>query len=188
VIPETAPEAEPSLPAEENAAVAPAPRSTSTEDAFAALELVRGILEGLAYDNSHLTGTVEELSSELDEVYAKDEAPAAPVPAHTNGAELTRLRAQVAALMLEKGEILRDSRRITAEANGLAAEILTLQRKIERLQDDVRTERERANRARQLARSAGDPDDGAVLFTDPVEQFRHEGPRVGIPYPGLVQS
>lgn len=165
---------EPEQPLPEAEVPEPAPRKSSAEDAFAALELVRGILEGMAFENGHLTGTVEDLSTELDEVYAKESAPAAPVPAQTNGAELTKLRSQVAALLLEKREILTDSRRTAAEADALAAEVATLRRKIERLQDDVRTERERANHARQLARSVGEPDEGSILFTDPVEQFRHE--------------
>ena len=44
----------------------------------------------------------------------------------------------------------------------------------ERLRESVRTEQTRAARARQLSRDISAAADTGPLFTDPVEQFRHE--------------
>jgi hypothetical protein len=45
---------------------------------------------------------------------------------------------------------------------------------VERLRDDVRKERARADRARLMSRDIDDVTDSGPLFNDPAEQFRHE--------------
>jgi hypothetical protein len=98
-----------------------------------------------------------------------------PVPAPSSGgAELERLRAQVALLTRQKIDMIEDVSRANEDANSLAAENAALSQQVERLREDVRKERARADRARQLARDIEDVAETGPLFCDPEQQFRHE--------------
>ncbi|MFB9714050.1 hypothetical protein [Arthrobacter methylotrophus] len=159
--------------------VAPAPAATHQEapvtdftggDAFAALDAVRARLEHLSAENERLSSDLEDLLVE-----SVDEEAAIPVPSPAlGGAEVGRLRAQVALMTRERVDMLKDHRRAMADADDLAAENARMAHTIERLRDDVRKERARADRARQMSRDIDDVADTAPLFNDPAEQFRHE--------------
>lgn len=87
---------------------------------------------------------------------------------------MERLRSQVALLTREKTDMLGDHRRAMADADDLAGENVRLAHTVERLRDDIRTERARAARARQMSRDIPDVADDGPLFKDPDDQFRHE--------------
>ncbi|ACL42299.1 hypothetical protein Achl_4348 (plasmid) [Pseudarthrobacter chlorophenolicus A6] len=139
-------------------------------DPFTALDAVRSRLEHLSAENARLSGELEALL--LDSVAETDAAPL-PSPA-LGGAELERLRSQVALLTRERVDMLRDHRRAMSDADELAAENARMAHTIERLREDVRKERARADRARQMARDIDDVADTGPLFSDPEDQFRHE--------------
>ncbi|CAH0126103.1 hypothetical protein SRABI83_00081 [Arthrobacter sp. Bi83] len=155
-------------------ATAPSPAPATPEfaggDAFAALDAVRARLEHLSAENDRLSGELE--ARLLESVAEQTGAPLpSPVP---GGAEVERLRAQVALMTRERVDMLKDHRRAMADADDLAAENARLVHTVERLRDDVRKERARADRARQMSRDIDDVTDSGPLFNDPAEQFRHE--------------
>lgn len=151
-------------------AAAPAPAEPAAIDPFIALDAVRSRLEHLSSENARLSQELEDLL--LDSVAENDSAPL-PSPA-AGGPELDRLRSQVALLTRDRVDMLRDHRRAMSDADDLAAENARLAHTVERLREDVRKERARADRARQMARDIVDVTDTGPLFNDPEEQFRHE--------------
>lgn len=177
---------EPSSPPTEAAATAPPAETTTPEpptapetagtaapsglDPFIALDAVRSRLEHLSAENTRLSSELEDLL--LNSVVETDAAPV-PSPA-LGGAQLERLRAQVALLTRERVDMLRDHRRAMSDADDLAAENARMAHTIERLREDIRKERARADRARQMARDIDDVADTGPLFSDPEDQFRHE--------------
>lgn len=139
-------------------------------DAFAALDAVRARLEHLSAENDRLSSELENLL-----MGSVDEQADTPQPSPAlGGAEVGRLRAQVALMTRERVDMLRDHRRAMADADDLAAENARMAHTVERLRDDVRKERARADRARQMSRDIDDVTDTGPLFNDPAEQFRHE--------------
>lgn len=139
-------------------------------DAFAALDAVRARLEHLSAENERLSGELEDLLME-----SVDDQASTPLPSPAfGGAETERLRAQVALMTRERVDMLRDHRRAMSDADDLAAENARMAHTIERLREDVRKERARADRARQMSRDIDDVAETGPLFNDPAEQFRHE--------------
>jgi hypothetical protein len=167
--------AEPEAAASEPAAVparaeAPATADFTGGDAFAALDAVRARLE-------HLSGENERLSRELEDLLLEsaEEQSGTPLPSPAlGGAEVERLRAKVALMTRERADMVGDHRRAMADADDLAAENARLSHTVERQRDEIRTERARAARARQMARDIDDVAETGPLFNDPAEQFRHE--------------
>jgi hypothetical protein len=157
-------QAVPAVPAEEPAAqVVPA-------DPFAALDMVRSRLEHLSSENDRLS---RELKNILIDSAEEQERTRPPSPAFA-GAEVERLRSRVALLTREKADMIGDHRRAMADADELAAENTRMSHTVERLRDEIRTERARADRARQMARDITDVADDGPLVSDPEDQFRHE--------------
>ncbi|WP_259678336.1 hypothetical protein [Arthrobacter oryzae] len=161
------------VPAPVSASLRPAQAQGSATpaagDVFAALDMVRSRLEHLSADNEQLSRELEAL---LMESAAQDSTPL-PFPAFV-GAEVERLRSQVALLIREKADMLGDYRRAMVDADDLADENVRLAHTGERLRDEIRTERARAARARQMSRDITDVADDSPLFNDPENQFRHE--------------
>lgn len=155
------------------AAAGPSP--VSPEASLAALDIIRRGIEAMIENNAELTGQVSDLSSEIGEltVTAADKTPIPSVL--IQGAEVLRLRGHIDRLQGERAEILGDLRRTLDDADGLARELNAARTENQRLRDGVRTEKERASRARSMARANADDEAAESLaFTDPVEQFRHE--------------
>lgn len=162
----------PAEPAAEAAAEpeAPAAADLPAGDAFAALDAVRSRLEHLSAENERLSRELEDLL--MDSVEEQSTTPL-PSPAF-GGAEVERLRSRVALMTRERADMIGDHRRAMADADDLAAENARLIHTVERLRDEIRTERARAARARQMTRDIDDVADTGPLFNDPAEQFRHE--------------
>ncbi|QOD05969.1 hypothetical protein IDT60_20585 (plasmid) [Pseudarthrobacter sp. BIM B-2242] len=139
-------------------------------DPFAALDSVRARLEHLTAENARLSREITDL--QLDKV-AQTETSPVPMPSF-GGAENERLRAQVALLTRQKIDMIEDVSRANEDANSLAAENAALSQQVERLREDVRKERDRAARARQMAKDIDDVAETGPLFADPEQQFRHE--------------
>lgn len=163
-----APTPEPATEAAEP--VAPAAPEPAALDPFIALDSVRSRLEHLTAENTRLSREVKDL--QLDRASQVETGPV-PTPS-SGGAELERLRAQVALLTRQKTDMLDDVSRANEDANSLAAENAALSQQVERLREDIRKERVRADRARQLARDIEDVAETGPLFCDPEQQFRHE--------------
>jgi hypothetical protein len=146
--------------------VEPAP-AVRPDDAFAALESVRTRLE-------HLTAENQRLDRELAALQRETRTDA-PVPSPSmGGAELERLRAQVALMTRQKADMDDDLRTALADADDLAAENARLAHTVEGLREQIRIQQSRAARARQLSRDIAEVAEAGPLFTDPAEQFRHE--------------
>lgn len=137
-------------------------------DAFAALDAVHDHIENLTADNARLTRELQELRSAPAE-----EAIPLPSPAFA-GIEVARLRAETASQARQITELTEGRRRAMADADDLGAEVTLLSHTVERLRADVRTERDRADRARQAARETENVLQCGPAFLDPEEQFRHE--------------
>ena len=162
----------------ETPALRPAPDGVidHAELAHAALDSLRDSIDGILDANAMLQDTVDGLTAENARL-KEDPAPATgPIPLPVaNTAEIIRLTAHVQRLTDEKREMVEDMRRAIADADSLAAENSRLQIDVARLRDAVRTERERAARARSTARdNASDEAAESIAFTDPEAQFRHE--------------
>lgn len=166
--PEPVPDQQPtSAPVPDNAAVlTPEP----ADDVFASLDAVRARLEYLSADNSRLS---RELHGLLLADAASQESTPVPSPS-LGGAEIARLRAQVALLSRQKADMISDHRRAMHDADDLAAENTRFTHANEKLREQVRAERARADRARQLSRDIDDVSETGPLFNDPEAQFRHE--------------
>lgn len=152
----------------------PAPPSVPAADpggdAFAALDAVRSRLEHLSAENDRLSRELENLLME-----AAEEQTGVPLPSPAlGGAEVERLRSRVALMTRERADMVGDHRRAMADADDLAAENARLIHTVERLRDEIRTERARAARARQMSRDLDDVTDTGPLFNNPEDQFRHE--------------
>lgn len=148
----------------------PAVAEPAVLDPFIALDSVRSRLEHLTADNTRLTREIADLRLEK-----ATQVEAFPVPTPSlGGAELERIRSQVALLTRQKIDMIDDLGRANEDANSLAAENAALSQQVERLREDVRKERARADRARQLARDIEDVAETGPLFCDPEQQFRHE--------------
>jgi hypothetical protein len=148
----------------------PAAADFSDGDAFAALDAVRSRLERLSAENERLSRELENLLME-----SVEEQTTAPLPSPAmGGAELDRLRSRVALMTRDRADMIADHRRAMADADDLAAENARLIHTVERLRDEIRTERARAARARQMSKDIDDVADTGPLFIDPAEQFRHE--------------
>ncbi|MGW6174359.1 hypothetical protein ACWF5H_12770 [Arthrobacter sp. NPDC055138] len=139
-------------------------------DVASALELIRTTLHDLDETNRRLEAESAELR-----LRASNHKPAAPVPSPgASGAALDQAQRRVALLTRERIELVGDLTRALSDADALAAENTALVHENERLRESVRTEQTRAARARQLSRDISAAADTGPLFTDPVEQFRHE--------------
>ena len=153
--------------------------TSSAHEALAAIDAARHLIEATLGENErlradvrHLTDTVETLSEEIDSIHAKP--PTGPIPTVSpQTQEIARLNARIAGMHREKLEILEDQARVLGDADQLAAANAELTRVNERLREEIRTERERANRARQASQRNVDEPTGP-LFVDPADQFRHE--------------
>ena len=173
------PEPEPQIEQEPAAPVlppVPAEPADHAELAHAALDSLRNSIDGILDANAVLQDTVDGLTAENARL-KEDPAPATgPIPLPVaNTAEIIRLTAHVQRLTDEKREMVEDMRRAIADADSLAAENRSYQLDVARLRDAVRTERERAARARSTARdNASDEAAESIAFTDPEAQFRHE--------------
>ncbi|MET4143949.1 hypothetical protein [Arthrobacter sp. UYCo732] len=139
-------------------------------DPFSALDGVRSRLEHLSAENARLSRELEDLL--MDSAEEPDGIPL-PSPAMA-GVETERLRAQVALLTRDRADRIRDHRRAMSDADDLATENASLARTVKGLREDVRKERARADRARQMSRDIDDLTDPGPLFSDPEDQFRHE--------------
>lgn len=147
-----------------------APAADPGGDAFAALDAVRSRLEHLSAENDRLSRELENLLME-----AAEEQTGVPLPSPAlGGAEVERLRSRVALMTRERADMVGDHRRAMADADDLAAENARLIHTVERLRDEIRTERARAARARQMSRDLDDVTDTGPLFNNPEDQFRHE--------------
>lgn len=141
-------------------------------DAFAAWERVR-------LELATLTDTNRSLASENDALRCTTESSAtaqapSPVPtAAAGGADLERAHREIARLGRAHRDMLAAAFQSGRDADVLAAENAKLVQVNARLREDVRTERDRANRARQLSRESVQ-DTAAALFSDPGEQFRFD--------------
>lgn len=158
-------ESEPSL-------VAPSvvqPPVPAAEDVFTALDMVWDRLEWLSAENVRLAGELDEALREAAET--RDPAPA---PSPMGGAELERARQQIALMTRQRSDMIVDHRRAMADADELAAENLRMVHQVEKLREQVRTERTRADRARQMSGDITDAAETGPLFSDPADQFRHE--------------
>lgn len=140
----------------------------SYRDPFVALDAVHDHIENLTADNARLTRELEELKATPAE-----EAIPLPSPAFA-GIEVARLRAEVASQARQITELTEGRHRAMADADDLGAEVTLLSHTVERLRADVRTERDRADRARQAARETETVLRDGPAFLDPQEQFRHE--------------
>jgi len=149
--------------------VAPAADCTGG-DAFSALDTVRARLEHLSAENGRLSRELEDLL--MDSV---EEQISTPLPSPALGcAETERLRSKVALMTRERADMIGDHRRAMADADDLAAENARLVHTVEKLRDEIRTERARAARARQMTKDIDDVADTGPLFNEPEAQFRHE--------------
>lgn len=149
---------------------APEPAPEFAGDAFAAWERVRLELATLTESNQELAARNEALRCA-----AAEAAPLqSPVPtAVSGGAELDRAHREIARLDRAHRDMLAAAFKSGADADALAAENARLVQTNARLREDVRTERDRANRARRLSRESVQ-DTEAALFADPEEQFRFD--------------
>lgn len=144
----------------------PAPVALS-DDAFNALDAVRARLEHLTAENQRLGREIETLRLET-----RNDAPV-PSPSF-GGAEMERLRSQVALMNRDRIDMSDDLGRALADANDLAAENARISHTNENLREQIRIEQGRAARARQLSRDIADVTETGPLFAEPAEQFRHE--------------
>jgi hypothetical protein len=149
--------------------VAPAPGASlaAPDDAFGALDRVRGRLEHLTTENHRLGRELEALQLEV-----RNDSPV-PTPS-IGGAELERLRSQVALMTRDRIAMVDDLGRALADADDLAAENVRINRTNENLREQVRIQQGRAARARQLSRDIADVTETGPLFTEGSDQFRHE--------------
>ncbi|MCC3292587.1 hypothetical protein [Arthrobacter sp. zg-Y1110] len=150
----------------------------SAEASLAALDVVRRGLESLAGINTRLAGDVRELQDEIEELRSSPAQPAGAVPVPspvTSGTEVLRLRGHIERLQDERRDLLDDLQRAVRDADGLARDLLASRMENQRLRDGIRTEKERASRARSIAReNAADEAAESIAFMDPADQFRHE--------------
>lgn len=161
---------EPETPAVPEVTAVPKEATPEVIDPFVAWETVRKSLQDLSEANRALA----EENDQLRSTPAPLAEPAAPVPTPmSGGAELERLNREVARLERARRDALEDTRRANTDADTVAAENATLNQLVARLREDVRTERARATRARQVSRESPDAAP-ADLFNDPVEQFRFD--------------
>lgn len=137
------------------------------DDAFSALDAVRTRLEHLTAENQRLGRELKALKLE-----PRNDAPV-PTPS-VGGAELERLRSQVALMTRDRIDMVDDLGRALADADDLAAENARINHTNENLREQVRIEQGRAARARQLSRDIADVTETGPLFADPADQFRHE--------------
>ena len=150
--------------------------SSADDDVLAALDLVRSRFERASADRQRLGAERDDLEQQVEQLRgqlaqaAAAAAGAAPVPLAPEGA---RLHAQIAVLANEKREMTQDLRNAIEEADDLAAANSALQQQVKHLREAVRTERERANRARQASKDV-DVEAKRPLFTDPEQEFRHD--------------
>jgi hypothetical protein len=145
----------------------PAPAAQGA-DVFDALETIRKRFDELHDEVERLEGEIESLTAEPAPVTG-------PLPTvATDSAELVRARDQIALMTRQRIDMLADKRRAMIDADELAADNIRLTQQITRLREQVRTERARADRARQMTVDITDVAEAAPLFTDPADQFRHE--------------
>lgn len=163
---------EPTAEPEPDEQAAATPVSRPAVDAFSALDVVHDHIEDLTSKNESLTEEIDRLRLQLDGREAVQEAVPLPSPALA-GMEVARLRAEVAAQARQITDLTAGRRRAMADADDLGAEVTALSHTVERLRADVRAERERADRVRQVNRATDTPETGPA-FLDPEEQFRHE--------------
>lgn len=141
-------------------------------DAFAAWERVRLELATLTETNRSLTSENDALRCTAD--VSTQVLSASPVPtAVVGGADLDRAHREIARLDRAHRDMLAAAFQSGRDADALAAENAKLVQVNARLREDIRTERDRANRARQLSRESVQ-DSAAALFADPEEQFRFD--------------
>jgi hypothetical protein len=146
---------------------APVVSAALPDDVLGALDVVRVHLEQLTAENQRLGGELkaQQLETRND----------TPVPSPSfGGAELERLRSQVALMTRERIIMGDDLGRALADANDLATENARISHTNENLREQIRIEQGRAARARQLSRDIADVTETGPLFTDAGDQFRHE--------------
>ncbi|WP_422390185.1 hypothetical protein [Arthrobacter sp. N1] len=154
-------------PAEAEEPIAPpaASAAATTLTLDSALAFIRETFAYIQEDN-------DRLSEELDEVSARP--PTAPVPTpQAGGAELESLRAKLALVDRARIDALASAGRANRDFDEQSAQMAAMTRENERLREQIRVERERANTSRQISRAIDEPDSGPA-FVDPESQFRHE--------------
>ncbi|MHA7191089.1 hypothetical protein ACX80N_12445 [Arthrobacter sp. MDT2-16] len=114
----------------------------------------------------------DRLAAQLDDERSK--APATPVPAPSpGGAELDRVRNQLALVERARINALEAAHRANRDLDTQSSDMTRLTRENERLREEIRLERDRATRTRQLSRAIETANDGP-LFSDLADQFRHD--------------